>query len=496
MNDRQSDAKAGSGLAQSPDASEKRYTDEARKTLASSLELARRASELDSLEDLQYFLVNDLRVLIQFDRSFLITHMGRSSQVRAAANQPTLEARSRIYEGLMDLSQNLRGLKKGLLLRSDLNSNDKVFEDLKDHQKRALAQYIEVSGCSYLFMIPLIKRNTTVASLLLEFFDAPPPTQTQAVALLSVAPILSSLLVERWIIDKHPRVISRIVSRADRANSQGLLRRNLKWLIPLTALIIAAVLLWPIDVEVGGEAQVTSLKKNIAFCRMDGLIERVLVTEGELVNDDQILAILDPTDLNYQIESAGREYELLVKKLNTLSVESDVDPTKLAEAQLVDLRRKKVWNDLQYHKWRRRFLEIRAPTSGVILTKDIQSVTGKKLKAGEPFCELGKPSELAVDVFVPDKRASKARLGQKVKIYLNNDPLNPFPLSVDKIAPSAEVIPRLGNVCRVRAEFTNAPDTVKIGMKGIGKIHVGESTPWELIKTSMAEKLNYLSLYF
>jgi multidrug resistance efflux pump len=330
----------------------------------------------------------------------------------------------------------------------------------------------------------------------MEFFDAPPPSQAQAMALLGVSSVFSTFFLEKWIMNKYPRVASGVLGKAGELNTKGLIRRNLKWLIPVIVVIAAWALLWPMDVEVGGEAQVTTLKKNVAFCRMEGLIERTLVTEGELVEENQTLAILDPTELTYKIESARREYELLSKKLNTLSVESDTDLKKLAEAQLVKLRRKKIRNDLEFYEWQRQFLDIKAPTSGIVLTKDVQSITGKKLKAGEPFCELGKPSELAIDVFVPDNRAPKVEIGQELKVYLNNAPLDAHNLIVDRIAPATEVIPRLGNVCRVRAGFESPPQSAKIGMKGVGKISVGRSTPWELFRNSMAEKLNKLSLYF
>ncbi len=467
----------------------------AQQTLTRALDLTRRAAEMESVDDLQYFLVNDLRILISFDRCFLINHIKGASKVSAAANQPTLEVRSEIHAGLVDLSSNLRNIKRGLLLYSGLAPDDKALEKLTSQQKEALLGYMKMSGCKYFFLIPLLHQDITIAHIIMEFFDSTPPSQAQAVTVLGSAPIFSSLLLQKYIELRRPRLIAGILGSPSDSRSIVFIKKYSIW---LTILIIffLFMFLWPMTVKVGGEAELTSIHKNIAFCRMDGLIDQVMVTEGEHVRNNQVLAILDPTDLNYKIESSKREYELLTKKLNTLSVESDSDPTKLAEAQLVELKRKKVWNDLKFGEWQKQFLDIRAPTSGIVLTKDVQSISGKKLEAGEPFCELGKPSELAVDVFVPDNRVSKVKLDQDLVLYLNNDPLTPYSLRVDNISPTAETIQRLGNVCRVRAKFLDAPESAKIGMRGIGKIIVGESTPWGLFKESMAEKLNKLSLYF
>lgn len=467
----------------------------AQQTLTRALDLTRRAAELESIDELQYFLVNDLRILIDFDRCFLINHLKGASKVSAAANQPTLDPRSEIHAGLVDLSSNLRNVKKGLLLNPEVGQEDKALEKFTTEERIALIEYMKLSGAQYLFLIPLLHQDITIAHILMEFFDTTPPNQAQAVTILGSAPIFSSLLLQKYIEEKRPRLIARILGAPGNSRSIGILKKYLIWLM-LLIMFLLFMFFWPMDVKVGGEAEIRSVHKNIAFCRMDGLIDKVMVTEGERVRNNQVLAILDPTDLNYRIESSKREYELLTKKLNTLSVESDSDPTKLAEAQLVELKRKKVLNDLKFGEWQQQFLDIRAPSSGVILTKDVQSISGKKLEAGEPFCEIGKPSELAVDVFVPDNRVSKVRLDQDLILYLNNDPLTPYSLKVDAISPTAETIPRLGNVCRVRAPFSEAPESAKIGMRGIGKIKVGESTPWELFQESMAEKLNKLSLYF
>jgi hypothetical protein len=53
------------------------------------------------------------------------------------------------------------------------------------------------------------------------------------------------------------------------------------------------------------------------------------------------------------------------------------DPSKLAESAVVELKRRAAWQELQFLKWQRQFLEVRSPVSGIILTRDIESLAGK-----------------------------------------------------------------------------------------------------------------------
>jgi multidrug resistance efflux pump len=220
------------------------------------------------------------------------------------------------------------------------------------------------------------------------------------------------------------------------------------------------------------------------------------VVEGQEVTEGQTLATMDQKELSYQIDSAKRKFDILTKEVVLLRRESTEDPAKLAESKLVELKRRSAWEELQFLKWKTRFLEITAPTSGTIITKDIQSLTGKRFKSGEPFCEIAEPGELWVDTLTPEEKISYVDKGLTMEIFLNSNPRQGYELRVEKIAPIAQTEPRAGNVFRVSGPFTSAPAFVKVGMKGIGKIYVGDANLWFIITERLATRWNRLMLYF
>ena len=151
--------------------------------------------------------------------------------------------------------------------------------------------------------------------------------------------------------------------------------------------------------------------------------------------------------------------------------------------------------ELEYLRWQRRFLEITAPVSGIILTKEVDTLVGKKFRAGEAFCEIAEPGDLWAEICVPEERISQVKVGQNASLYLNNNPLKAYAMRVREVSPRADALPRLGNIYRVRASFENEHPPVKTGMKGVGKIHVGTAKLWSILADRLATRWNQLSLY-
>lgn len=471
--------------------------DPRQRTLALAMELCKRAAELETLDDLYFFFVNDLRVLLEFDRCFLITHMGSRSHFAAANNQPILQSKSELYGCINRLAPHLLRLEKGLFLSDRVEDLEGSSLEMDSELKSALTSYIAIAGCRYCFLVPLFHKGQPIAHLIFDFVDQRLPEQVQLVAVLQVAPLFGSMLAEAWILDRKPDAA--YLLEPGRASGNRVRRWSRRYLLPLLVvvpLLVAGLFFVPVDYTVGGEAVVTPWQRHVAFCNMNGLIDSVKVHEGSHVKRDQALAELDSTDLDFRIQTAKRQAAILKKKMDLLAYESDSEPSKLGERTILALERAKVLKELEYLRWQQQFLQVRSPVGGIILTKHVESLAGKKMSEGEAFCEIAVPGELAVNIFVPDTQAPRVKIGQTVHVYLNNNPLRGYQLQVDETSPTAEAVSRLGNVCRVKARFTHVPESVKVGMKGVGKIETGTTTVWYIIQQGILNRWNQLSLYF
>ncbi len=466
------------------------------KVLALALEFASRASAAETLDELYFILTNDLRSLLEFDRCFLITHFETQSQFVAATHQPVLDGKSKLQDRIHELADNLRELNTPVICSRTTGTTNLTGGELPENCQTAVDLFIESSGCNYFCCVPLVHGKVIIAHLVLEYFGEAPPDKDAIIALVKLAPVFASTLVEKWLLNKYPK-IARLKSRWQEGVKPRAHHLNYMSVSLICVAVLALLfLLMPISFSVGGEAIIATKEKQYAFCKIGGLIDKVYVRHGEKVEKGQKLADLDAREMDHRIKSEERQFEILTKEMELLRSRAIDDPSMLSKNKLVELKRESVKAELGFLKWQHRFLVILAPVSGFIVTKDVETLSGKKLEAGEPFCEIAEPGLLCANILVPEDRIMRVKPGQEASIYLNNEPRRAYKVKVDEIAPRAEVEPRLGNVYKVTTVFADSPGQTKVGMKGVGNINTGTTNLWSLVSLRLAARVNQLLLYF
>jgi multidrug resistance efflux pump len=462
-----------------------------------AIELSKRSLETQSLDELYFLLTNDTRTLIEFERAWLASHLGGPSRLAAANNQPALNDKSEFVDRADNLADALRGKEKALFLSSRIVEEDSLGDKVPPDLKEALKGYVGFSGFSHILIMPLVHNDATVGHLAFEFEKGKIPREDDILAVLNVTPFFAAALAEKSLLEEKPDLIQ---SLKPGTGAKSALVRRMRTYLPLW--IAAAVALpivffvIPFSYTVGGEADIACKVNHFAFAGVEGLIDHVLVREGEQVTQGQTLARLDPKEVDYQVANWTSQYHILSQEIARLNMESGDNPAKLVERKVAELKREGAWNELQYLNWKKGFLEIKAPVSGIVITKDVQSLSGKRLGNGEPFCEIAVPAELDAQVYVPEDRISHVKVNQPVYVYLNSEPANALPLKVSEIAPAAEVRPRLGSVYRVKAPLAGCPPSVRVGMKGIGKIDTGSASLWHIVTSQIHTRWNQFALHF
>jgi multidrug resistance efflux pump len=333
------------------------------------------------------------------------------------------------------------------------------------------------------------------AHLFLEFFGETPPEDDAVILLLGLAPTLAVILVSRRLIEQEPAV-ARLLETTAGDKKWGVKKTRGMIALGTAALLFLIVICIPLEKSASGEAVVVPWERGVAFSNIESLVEKVFVDEGGSVNAGDPIAQLDPTDLQYKMESAERQAEILAKKIALLQREADTNPEKLADRKIVELERQKALKDFQYFKKQFEYLTIRAPQDGVVVTRDLKSLVGKKFRTGEPVCEIAEPSHYAVEISVPEEKVGPTNAGMTGFLYLNNNPMDGIGIVVETVAPEAEATPRLGNVFRVTCKLKSPREGLKIGMKGTAKIVTGsESIASGAIHGAVGLRRR-LSLYF
>ncbi len=198
-------------------------------------------------------------------------------------------------------------------------------------------------------------------------------------AFIEAGPLLASILLERWLLDQRPDLF-RLLSTVHDPEGRFQLSDRRLWIgLALGLVVVLLVLfLFPIDHTVGGDASIVPWERKFAFCKIDGLIDKTLVKEGDRVKSGQSLALLDPKEIQFRIAKTEREIDIIARQTERLTREADKTPSKLGERKIAELERQKKGEELKYYRWQSQFLSIKAPTDGIIMTKDVDSLAGKK----------------------------------------------------------------------------------------------------------------------
>jgi len=459
------------------------------------LSLVKRALGATSLDELLFILTNDIRTLIEFDRASVITHIGGASRIAATSNETALNKRTDFFNRQNRMAEALVGQDSALLLSDRIKDQSWPDLPISPELKEAIKSYMDFSSFARILIIPLIHRQNLVGHLLLEFASNHRPTESEIHSFMDLAPMFGAALTEKTLFSVKPDLQAFVSTQSSGLTPQSVPKRYFGFAALAAALLILVLFVIPFPFTLSGEAQIVSKTSRMAFAGTDGILDKVLVKEGQTVEEGDLLASMDPKELDLQIMAISAQQDILNHQMNRLMMEAADKPSRLSERTSLALKREAAQAELQFLQWKKQQLEIRAPVSGVVITKDVQTLAGKRLRTGELLCEIAAPDELSAQVYVPEERISGVNVGQDVDVYLNTDPTKPHRLKVDRIAPMPDILPRIGTVYRVFAPFGTSDDTLKVGMKGIGKVRLTDMTLWSMISHRLATRWNQLSLY-
>jgi GAF domain-containing protein/multidrug resistance efflux pump len=233
------------------------------------------------------------------------------------------------------------------------------------------------------------------------------------------------------------------------------------------ALIAGALILIPWPLRVGTDATVVSRERRVVSAIGGGVIQHVFVHEGEVVQQDQVLAQLDNSDDRVKLAQAQ---EALAQARHELA-ESEFrnDPSAAGQAKIqADLHQAEV--DLEQQRVAESVL--RAPIGGLVVTNKIEDKAGAYLHPGEAFGEIIAQERMAAEMSVPETDLNLVKSGAKTALKLNAFPTITFQGTVDRLG--AQTHGEAGEqYFNVRATFDNVDNRARIGMAGRARISAG-----------------------
>ncbi|MDB6162739.1 MAG: efflux transporter periplasmic adaptor subunit [Xanthomonadaceae bacterium] len=208
------------------------------------------------------------------------------------------------------------------------------------------------------------------------------------------------------------------------------------------------------DAAVAFPGEIRAREESVLAFRVGGNLVRRSVDVGDPVRRGQLLAELDPADLNLQAQSAQAQLAAAQAELVRASADRS-RYARLAQQQLVSRSMSDAQDaayaaaagqvramhaQLDVSRNQAGYAQLRAPRDGVIATRNAEA--GQVVAAGQPIFELAGDSGREVLIALPESSIRDFHPGEPVLVELWNQPGRRLPGTIREISPSADALAR------------------------------------------------------
>jgi RND family efflux transporter MFP subunit len=420
------------------------------------------SKEITSTLDLDHVLttvVHQAATVVPFDRCVIALY-DRNRLVIGAVSGETEVPKTREMD-------ELRAVLEWVATQPTAVSADQYDEGWvvkpEDGQAR-LAPYLEKQEMSGFYALPLRDDQGMVGVLALlsgdaEFLNA------QHLELLSVLASQTTVAIRNARLYQEVPLMSvwqPLVEKKQKLMSLGYGRwLEIVWKVAVVVLVLVLV---PWKLRVGANATVVPAERRVVSAEVSGIVQRVWVREGQKVDAGTTLAELDDSDARVKLSAAMANLELARRQLGEAESQRD-----LAAANQARLRAEMCEAEARLYRERVEKARVRAPITGVVVTPKVEESAGKKLEAGDAFCELVDQERMAVEMLVPETDVDLVRPDTAVTVKLNAFPTVSFEGSVAQMG-ARTVEAEHEQFFVVRAVFPNPGERVRTGMVGRAKV--------------------------
>jgi putative peptide zinc metalloprotease protein len=154
---------------------------------------------------------------------------------------------------------------------------------------------------------------------------------------------------------------------------------------------------------------------------ISGFVQQVLVSEGESVKPGMPIAqLVNREALQLRVDA---EAKLRTAELNAQRALGENRPAEFKQAESLREAYEKRYQEAQRDV---RNLTLAAHVDGIVLTRDLDKLKGRLVKAGELFCEVASLDPLRIKIAVSEKQVRYIEKGQKVVLKAHAYPGRDF----------------------------------------------------------------------
>ncbi|MFN8353745.1 MAG: efflux RND transporter periplasmic adaptor subunit [Spirosomataceae bacterium] len=170
-----------------------------------------------------------------------------------------------------------------------------------------------------------------------------------------------------------------------------------------------------------------------------GVIQKIYVKEGDKVSKGQLLAMLNLTEINAQVQQANESVQKAERDLKRITNLYRDSVATLEQVQNLTTALNVAKNNFEIAQYNKSFSEIRATTSGVVIKKIMNE--GELAGPGNPVLVINATGrqDWVVKVGVSDKDWARLREGNRAEVKIDAFPGKTFTANVKNLSVIPDV---------------------------------------------------------
>ncbi len=233
---------------------------------------------------------------------------------------------------------------------------------------------------------------------------------------------------------------------------------------------LVALGLLPVPMTALAPVEVAPRATVVMAATMDGAIDQVAVDPSQKVQAGDILFRYLDTQAKGALDIASREVAVAEARLRQVTQLSFVDPAAKRDLAVArtELRLKRAERDFAADLFERTI--VRATVDGVAVFADKRELIGRPVATGQRIMDIADPAHTQFRLQVPADDALVLNAANRVRIFMDADPLNPLHARLVRSSPMARATDGGALSFRADAELIESGPMPALGYRGTAQI--------------------------
>ena len=256
------------------------------------------------------------------------------------------------------------------------------------------------------------------------------------------------------------------ISRTARRTVQSV--AGMKGIIAFIMMSVAiATLFFPMTYRVSCRCRLEPVSRQYCVAPYDGMVEQTFFRPGDLIEQGALVAQMDGREINWDLAGITAEYARANKELDVHLADQKVADAIQAELEARQLKTREHLLD-----YRRKNMEIRSPTAGLVLSGSVDLRSNYPVQVGDLLYEVAPLERVRIQLAVPAEEIPHVETNQHVEIQIRGESDLQLSGNILRIRPQSESRYQQ-NVFIAEVEVDNPDQRLRPGMEGEARINTG-----------------------